>query len=190
MRRASRAPGPGTNSVSRNSFAKAGCALIRAAGIQAHLGVAGQVELAGPAAVIDERDQAHFRVVVRRHADGPTGLNVAVPAAELGPVGVEGDLVFIALPGTAADAHRPGRALGRLPDVDELAPAVAGRVLPPAGHIQIPPGAGSAPGRGDHHAVPAVGQQRDRGRGRVCRGHISGPEARVGLDAACQAGHW
>ena len=136
-RRASRASGPGTNSVSRNSFAKAGVALIRAAVIQADFGVAGQLKLAGPAIVIDERDQTHFRVVVPRDADGPRRLNVAVPAAELGPVGVEGDLVFIPSSGHRLKPDRPDPAVLGTADVDELAPAVAGRVLPPAGDIQV-----------------------------------------------------
>src|SRR5262249_56563309 len=95
-------------------------ALIRAAMIQADLGVAGQLQLAGPAAVIDERDQAHFRVVVPRDADGPRGLNVAVPAAEFGPVGVEADLVFIYRLGKRLMADRPGPAALRIADVDEL----------------------------------------------------------------------
>src|SRR5262249_4447267 len=121
----------------------------------------GQVQLAGPATVIDERDQAHFRVMVPRDTDGPRRLNVAVPAAELGPVGVEGDLVFINPSEHRLMPDRPDRAVLRTADVDELPPTVPGPVLPPAGHIQGPPGAGSGPRVGNHDTIRSVGQKRD-----------------------------
>jgi hypothetical protein len=137
--------------------------LVGAAVVQAHLGVAGQVELAGPIPVVDERDQANFRVVVRRDADGQAGLDRAVAAAEIGPVGVEREIVFVSGAAERLVADRPGRAIAEVADITELPPAVAGRVLAPAGHVQVPPGADPSPGGGDQNAVAAVGQQRDLG---------------------------
>ena len=171
-RRASRASGPGTNSVSRNSLREGRVGLVGAAVVQAHLGVAGQVELAGPVPVVDERDQADFRVVVRRDADGQAGLDLAVAAAELGPVGGERELVFVGGPAERLVAGRPGRAIAEVADVTELPPAVAGRVLAPAGHVQVPPGADPSPGGGDQNAVAAVGQQGDGGTRRLIRGGL------------------
>ena len=85
--------------------------LVRAAVFQAHLRIAGQIELPGPDTVVDKCDQTHFRVLVRCNADGQTGLDIGVSAVELGPVGVEGNIVLIGRPGQglvarSTKAHR------------------------------------------------------------------------------------
>ena len=144
-RRARREPLPGIEFRLQEQLGEGRVGLVGAAVIQADLRVAGQVDLAGPAAVVDERHHADFGVGVRRHADGPAGLDVAVPAAELGPVGMELVLVFLAGPAQRLVADRPEPAVGQVADVAELAPAVAGRILAPAGHVQAPPGAEPAP---------------------------------------------
>ncbi len=173
----------------QKQFREGRVCLIRATRVQAHLRIAGQVEFARAAAVVDDGHRAHFGVAIVRHADGQTRFRVTVPAAEFGPVGMECDLSFIGCLAQRLVPGGPSRALGRVPDVAELAPAIPGRVLPPARHIQAAPGAASTPGAGDDDAVAAVRQQRDLG-GRVCRGRKSRPEARVQLDFARQAGHW
>ena len=85
--------------------------LVRAAVVEAHLRIAGQIELAGPGTVVDKGDQAHFRVLVRCNADGQTGLDIVVSAAELGPVGVEGDHVFIDDSAQGLAPDRPKRTV-------------------------------------------------------------------------------
>jgi hypothetical protein len=69
--------------------------LVRAALVQAHLGITGQVERAGNTGVIDERDHPHFCIVIGRDTHSPPGLDVAIPAAELGPVDMEFDIILI-----------------------------------------------------------------------------------------------
>jgi hypothetical protein len=73
--------------------------LIRAALVQAHLSITGQVELAGKTGVIDERYHADFRIVVRRDTHSPPGFDVAIPAAKLGPVDMKFDIILICLLG-------------------------------------------------------------------------------------------
>ena len=119
--------------------------LVGAAVVEGHLGVAGQVERAGPVAVVDQRDPADFRVGVGRDRDLVAGLDVAVAAAEVGPVG-EDRLVFVGVSAERLVAGGPGAAVVEVADVAELAPAVAGRVLAPAGHVQLLAGAVPAPG--------------------------------------------
>jgi len=69
--------------------------LVRAPLVQAHLGVTGQVELAGNTGVIDERYHTHFCIVVRRDTHRPPSFGVAIPAAKLGPVGMKFDIILI-----------------------------------------------------------------------------------------------
>ena len=121
--------------------------LIGAAVIQADLRKARQLDFAGPAAVIDERHRAHLGIGVGRHTNGPAGLDVAVPATELGPVGLELVLVFPAGRTQRLKTDRPDAAVGQVADVTELAPAIAGRILAPAGHITAPPCAITGAGR-------------------------------------------
>jgi hypothetical protein len=68
---------------------------VGAALVQAHLGITGQVELAGKTGVIDERYHTHFCIVVRGDADSPLGFDVTIPAAELGPVDMKFDIILI-----------------------------------------------------------------------------------------------
>jgi hypothetical protein len=65
--------------------------LIRAPLVQAHLGITGQVEVAGNTGVIDERYHTLFCIVVRRDTHSPPGFDVAIASAELGPVDMEFD---------------------------------------------------------------------------------------------------
>jgi hypothetical protein len=69
--------------------------LVRAALVQAHLGITGQVELAWKTAAIDERYHTHFCIVVRRDTHGPPGFDFAIPAAKLGPVDMKFDIILI-----------------------------------------------------------------------------------------------
>ena len=80
---------------------------------------------------------------------------------ELGPVDMKLDIVLI---GRLAEGLLPGgpRLAGRpIADVAKLAPAIAGRILAPAGHVETPPCATTGAGGGDHHSIPAVGKQGD-----------------------------
>jgi hypothetical protein len=67
--------------------------LVRAARIETYFGVTGEVKLARPAAVVDDRDYPDFRVVVRRDANGQARLKVAIPAEEVGPPRAEDGLI-------------------------------------------------------------------------------------------------
>jgi len=101
--------------------------------------------------------------MVRRDADAQAGLDQAIAAAELGPVGVERVIVFVRALAERLVADRPGRAIAEVADIAELPPAVTSRVLAPASHIQTPPSADPSPAVGDQDAVAAVGQERDLG---------------------------
>src|SRR5262249_11362848 len=67
----------------------------------------------------------------------------------------------------------------QIADVDKLPPAVAGRVLPPASHIQTPPGADSGPGVGYDDAIRSVGQERNLGKRCVSPSHKTRSEGWV-----------
>src|SRR5262245_33830919 len=123
--------------------------LIGAAVIQADFRKARQLDFAGSASMIDERDRAHLGICVGRDTDGPASLDVAVQATELGPVGMELVPEFATGPTQRLKTDRPDPVVGQVADVAELAPAITGRILAPAGHIKSPPSAITGAGTGD-----------------------------------------
>src|SRR5882724_8963520 len=141
--------------------------LVRAALIQAHLGITGQVELAGNTGVIDERYDTHFCIVIRRDTHSPPGFDVAVPAAELGPVDMKFDIILIGRPAERLRPSGPPFAARQISDVAKLAPTIAGSIFPPTSHVHVAPSTPSTPGGSDHDGVPAVGQQPDVGVRRI-----------------------
>src|SRR5262249_30144526 len=133
-----------------------GVGLVGAAVVQAHLGVTGQVKVAGAPTVVGEREQPYLGVVAGSDADRPARFHVPAPAAKLRPVGVERERVLVGGPADRLVSGGPHRAALPVADVTELSPAISGRVLAPAGHVQVPPGGGPTPGAGDHNTVTAV----------------------------------
>jgi hypothetical protein len=68
--------------------------LIGAAVIQTDLREARQLDLAGPAPVIDERHRAQLGIRIGRHTNAPARLEVADAATELGHVVMKLVLIF------------------------------------------------------------------------------------------------
>src|SRR6185436_20631024 len=95
-----------------------------------------------------------------------TLLDVCIAAPEDRPVQTESRLVVVGVCAERLQTGRPGASIIEVTDVAVLAPAVAGRVLAPARHVQPIAGGVSAPGLRQYHAIAAVRQQADvRGRG-------------------------
>jgi hypothetical protein len=69
--------------------------LVRAALVQAHLGITGQVELAGKTGMINQCYHTHFCIVLRRDTHSPPGFDVVIPTTELGPVDLKFDIILI-----------------------------------------------------------------------------------------------
>ena len=131
-----------------------------------HLGVAGDLDAAPPAAAVGDAQPPQLDVVFGRDDDFGVGIDALVAAPELGPPFGEDGLVGVGLPLRRLVRRRPeGAGLG-VAQVAEAAPLVAGRVLAPARDGQILPAADAAAGIRQHHVITAVGQQLHLG----CRG--------------------
>ena len=139
--------------------------LVGAARIEGQLGVAGHLQREGPAAAVGQGDAADLRGGVGDDGDLVPGLHVAVAAADDGLVGAQIRLVLVGVSPEGLAAGGPDAPVVQVADVAVLAPAVAGAVFPPAGHVHPLPGAVAASRRGQHDAVAAVGEEADlRGR--------------------------
>ena len=149
--------------------------LIGAATIEGHLSVAGDVQRARPDAVVRQRDPADLDIRVGCDRDLVARFDVRIATLENGPVRTEDRLVVVGVSTERLPAGRPCAAAIEVADVEVLSPAVAGRVLAPARHVQPIAGAVSAPGLGQHDAITTVRQQAD-----VRRRHVGcSPAARV-----------
>ena len=120
--------------------------LVGAAVVEGHLGVAGHLQRAGPGAVVGQRDPPDLGIRVGRDRDLVARLDVRIAALEDGPVRTEDRLVVVGVSAERLPTGRPGAAAIEVTDVAVLSPAVAGRVLAPARHVQPIAGAVSAPG--------------------------------------------
>ena len=136
---------------------------------QRQFGIGGDFEIAQPGPVVGDRYPPHFRIVFRRHQHFGHRRNRAVGTAYRGAIlGIYRFILFRVL-GHGMIPRRPDPVAVDIAQIDECAPVVAGRVLPPAGEGHAAPAAVAAAGGGDHQAVAAVGQQvgpRDDGIGR------------------------
>ena len=95
-------------SVSRNSLPNAGCARSSAGARQDDFGVAGDVDLADPRALIDHRHPAHLDVVFGRDRDVELRRDLVVVAAERRALGAELDDVVVRLR-ARSDGRSPTR---------------------------------------------------------------------------------
>ena len=118
--------------------------------------------------VLVMRDAAQLDIVFGRDGDLGVGLEAAIAAAELGArVGEDRFVVLRTAAGSGWNAADQNSPVGSVADIAEGAPVVAGGVFAPARDRQILPAAVAAARIGDHHVVPAVGQQLHLGRRRV-----------------------
>ena len=124
------------------------------------LAVAGELDLAGDAAVVGERDPPHLRRVVGDGGDLGPGLDRPVGPVEDDPVGGQGDVVAV---GPGAD-----RLVGGGPDaparhvlhVAVLPRGVGSSVGAPAGDGEVLVPAVARAAVADHHRVREPPQQR------------------------------
>src|SRR5688572_7513938 len=137
--------------------------LIASAVVQTHLETARHLELSRAKAVIGQRQRAYLGIQLRDDTDGTAGLDVPMPPAEVGAVGLKIEYSFVRGFSQRFYPHRPDPAVAQVTDVMELAPAVARGVLPPAGHVEVTPRAVAGPRVRDHHVVRAVREQRQSG---------------------------
>ncbi len=161
--------GRGRTRSATNSFENAGCGHVGGLRRQHDLGVGRDVDLAHAAAGVDDRDAAHLGVVFGRDQHLHRRGQRAVAPRELGAILAERDLVVVGLHAGGLEARRPDVAAAHVPEEHVRTPVVAGRVLAPPGHGQVPPAAVAGAGGGEHHRVAPVRQQL-RGRRRVVRG--------------------
>jgi hypothetical protein len=136
-------------------------------GRQDDLGVARDLDPTRALREVRERDAPDLDVVLGRHAQLRVRLDLLVSPPVLRAIRDEDRLVVIGL--------RPRRLVGGRPDtsgvpiaeIDERAPRVARRVLPPAGDREIAPSAVAAARMGRHDVVGAVREQLHLGHRRA-----------------------
>ncbi len=156
---ASSAPMSATNSVCTNSLEKAGWAASAAP-------VARTISAYDVTSISRVRCPS-LEIVTRRASASSSGetitssLVVIVPSrlTDVDAVFEERRLVPVGLDAAGLVARRPHRAAVDVAKEDVRAPAVARRVLAPAGDREVAPAAVARSRRRHHHRVPAVGQQ-------------------------------
>ena len=152
-------PEPGHELRLHEEVGECGMRLVGGLRRQHDLGIGGDIDLTGPVLEIGDRQPAKLGVVLRGDHDLEGGRQRPVPLHDLGPVLGVDHVVGVRLGPAGLEAGRPDVTAVRVPQVDERAPAVTGRVLPPARHGQVAPPAEAGAGGGDHDGVAAVGQE-------------------------------
>ncbi len=132
---------------------------------QHDLGVSRQFDFTNAAAFVGHRDSADFRIVLGRHEDFGRSEDGSVPAGDLRAILEERHLIAIRLAPYGLISGRPYIAIGHVAQEHEAAPGVAGRILAPASHGDVPPTAVSGAGHGQHYGIISVRQQMSARRG-------------------------
>ncbi|MEJ2320690.1 MAG: hypothetical protein P8Y21_15305, partial [Gemmatimonadales bacterium] len=127
-----------------------GVGLVRALGSQDDLCVGGEVDLTIPVPDVGHRQLAELGVVLGGHDDLEGDGQGAVSLHDLGPVLGIDDLVVVDLRSTRLEAGGPDVPGVGIAQEDEGAPAVARRVLPPAGDGEVVPAAEAGARCRDH----------------------------------------
>jgi len=135
--------------------------LIGAATIEGHLGVAGDVQRAGQDTVIRQRDPPNLGIRVGCDRDFIARFDIRIATLENCAIRTEHRLIVVGVSTERLPTSRPCAATVEVADVEVLSPAVAGRVLAPARHVDPITGAVSAPGLGQHDGITTVRQQAD-----------------------------
>ena len=128
-------------------------------GGQHDLRVGRQLYPAGPAAPVGDRDATHLSVALGGYDDFEPGCQGLVPPDELRAVFLVRDVVAAWLGTGRLIAGRPHGAAVHITEEYESTPVVAGRVLPPAGDVEVLPTAVARAGARHHDGIAAVRQQ-------------------------------
>ncbi len=123
------------------------------------LGVARDLDLAGAVAVVRHRQPPHLDVVLGRDRDVEERRDAVVAAAERRLLGEERHQVVLRLRPRRVVGRGPHRPAAHVPEVDELASRIAGRVLAVAGDDAASAEAGAAAGVRHDRGVAAVRQE-------------------------------
>ena len=145
---------------------------------QHHLGVAGQLDMAGPGRLVGERDPADFHIVLGGDTDFGVGIDRLVAPPVFGTPLDEDRLIVLGLAQGRLIGGGPIAPRVAVAQVNKGSPTIAGGILAPAGDGQVAPAAVAAAGMGCHDVVAAVGQQMN----------FRGRRVRVGKDAHDPAG--
>ncbi len=117
--------------------------------------------------MIRQRDPPNLGICVSCDRDLIARFDIPIVTQEDGPIRTEHRLVVVSVAAERLPAGRPCAATLEVADVEVLSPAVAGRVLAPARHVEPLAGAVPAPGLGQHDRITTVRQQADGGRRHV-----------------------
>ncbi|GEC41862.1 hypothetical protein EME01_59340 [Sinorhizobium meliloti] len=134
---------------------------VRAAIVQADLGIAGKIEGPLSSAMVDDGKLTHFRVGILRDADFPGDFNVFGTTGELGPVSVKRVRVAVCRLENGLLADRPHRFVRLVADVANLPPAISRDIFAPPRDVKAPPDGTTRACISNHDAVTAVGKQGD-----------------------------
>ena len=126
---------------------------------QDDFGIRRHVDFASPASHVGDRDTTCLGIVFGRDGHVQPGGDRAIAPDDFDAILEERRLVTIGFDSTGLVARRPHGAAVGIAKEDVRTPAIACRVLVPAGHREMTPAAVSRPRRGHHHGVPAVGEQ-------------------------------
>ena len=162
-----------TNSVCTNSLENAGCAESAVGRRQHDLGVGRQFDFADAGSLVGHRDPADLGIVLARHQDLGRGEDGSVAAGDFRAILEKGHLVAVGFAPDRLISGRPNLTVRHVAQEDVAAPRIAGRILAPAGHGDIPPAAVAGAGGGQHHGIVAVRQQMGARRDVMRRGEAA-----------------
>src|SRR6476620_5291859 len=108
---------------------------------QHDLGIGGQFDFAGPQSIIGDRHPPDLAVVLRRYDDIEPRRQGAIETYDLDAIFGERDFVIVRLGTARLKTRRPHRAVVDVPQIHIGPPRIAGDILLPARHGEIPPAA-------------------------------------------------
>ena len=134
---------------------------VRAAIVQADLGIAGQFEGSCSPAMVDDSKRPHFCVELGATQTCQETSISSARQRELCPVSMKSRVRGYLPVGKVVACRWTIACFRPVSDVAKLAPAIACDILPPPSNVKVPPCPPTGTGSSDHDAVVTVGEQSD-----------------------------
>ncbi len=138
---------------------KGGMGFVGGGGGEHDLGVGRQLDLSRTRAEVRDGNLTDLGVVFRGDHDLESRRDGAVPAPDLRAILRVHDLVAVRLHAARLIARGPDLPALDIPEEHVGSPRILRRVLAPARHVPAEPAAVTGSRGGDHHRVPAVGEE-------------------------------
>ena len=130
---------------------------------QHDLGVRGELDTAGAATTVVQRDTSYFAIRFTGHQDFQCGGQAVVMMNELCPILCKNNFPLVVGIAQRVRTRRPGLTTVNIVQKEERTPVVPSSILMPAGDGNVAPTAIAGSRTGEHDVVATVGEQVGHG---------------------------